>query len=84
MSNVVVTDFIHGPFEIVVVDPNNPLDQAYPIVVAPEGGYTTKEAALQFIEEHFAHRKDPYLGLRFHVTQRSSEQSFIQFCSWED
>lgn len=82
--NVSVTDYLHGPFEIVVTDPSNPLDKTYPMVVAPDGGYPTKEAALEYIEKHFAHRKTPYLDLHFSVAQRSSEQSFIAYCSWED
>jgi class 3 adenylate cyclase len=81
--HVTVTSFIHGPFMIVVTDPTNPKDDAYPQVVAPDGGYATKEAALDFIAQ-FATRKTPYLGLHFAVVQRSSENDFGRFCSWED
>lgn len=82
--NLVVTGFVDGPFLIVVTDPNNPLDECYPIVVAPEGGYKTKEEAILYIERNFAHRKVPYLALKFTVAPIRSEDSFGVFCSWED
>lgn len=72
-----------GPFVIVITDPSNPEDDAYPMVVSPSGGYPTKEAALAYIE-FFAQRKEPYLGLHFRVVALDTEESFAGFCSWED
>jgi hypothetical protein len=82
-KNVSVTDLIHGPFAVVVTDPQHPDDDQYPMVVSPLGGYATKEKALELVES-FANTKVPYLGLHFHVTQLSSPSSFVAFCSWED
>lgn len=82
--NVEVTEFTHGPFVIVVTDPSNPTDRAFPTVISPKGGYKTKEEALAYIETNFAHRKVPYLGMHFSVAQLDDESSFMRFCSWED
>ena len=81
-SHVTICDFIHGPFVIVITDPNNPSDAMYPIVVSPSGGYKTKEEALGYIEV-FAKREKPYLGLHFAIAQLQDEQSFGAYCSWE-
>lgn len=82
-KNVSITDYIHGPFCIVVNDLARPDDNDYPLVVSPEGGYKSKEEALQYIER-FAHRKEPYLGLHFRIEQLGTPDSFTRFCSWED
>jgi len=79
-----VTDLIHGPFCLVVTDTKHTDDGEYPMVVAPEGGFQTKEEALRYVEQHFAHRKEPYLGLAFKVRQMTSTPDFIRYCSWED
>jgi hypothetical protein len=79
-----VTCFEAGPFMIVVTDPAQPDDAAYPMVIAPEGGYATKEAAIAYIDRCFANRATPYLGLHFAVAQLDGERDFVQFCSWED
>lgn len=84
VSGFSVTDLIHGPFCLVVTDPRHADDAEYPMVVAPEGGFKTKDEARKYIEDHFAHRKEPYLGLFFKVQQISTGADFIRFCSWED
>jgi hypothetical protein len=83
ISGFQVTNLIHGPFCIVVTNPQSNDDADYPVVVAPEGGFKTKDEARGYIEKHFAHRKEPYLGLFFKVQQLSSGDDFIRFCSWE-
>ena len=79
-----ITSFLRGPYMIVVTDPQNPNDEAYPAVVAPEGGYETKEAAVEYIQQNYLNRKTPYLGLHFNVAPFRTETSFGHFCSWED
>jgi hypothetical protein len=82
-ENVRVTDFVNGPFVIVVTDPTKPDDLSYPMVIAPDGGFADKEAAQGYIDD-FARRKEPYLGLHVAIAQLSSLSSFIKFCSWEE
>jgi hypothetical protein len=83
-DNVSVTTFVNGPFMIVATDPQGPSDGAYPMVVAPPGGYATKDAALAYIDRCFAKRATPYLGMHFAVVRLNTEREFVQFCSWED
>ena len=78
-----VTDFIEGPFVIVVTDPQQPGDRDYPMVIAPPGGFQDKETAVRFIET-FAARKTPYLGLKFQVSGLRTPDSFVRYCSWEE
>jgi len=82
--NVWVTGFIYGPFAIVVTNPLQPKDDAYPLIVCPEGGFQTADEALLYIEKNYANRKEPYLGLTFSVSPMWSQNNFDGFCSWED
>jgi hypothetical protein len=82
--NLRVTGFVHGPFAIVVTNPSNPQDNAYPIVVCPEGGFKTTGEAVLYIQKDYANRKEPYLGLTFAVAPMWLQNTFDGFCSWED
>lgn len=82
--NVIITEFLNGPFEIVVTNPESPNDKAFPIVISPDGVYQTSEQAVQYVEKHFANRKTPYLDLQFYVVSKFNEREFIEFCSWEE
>jgi hypothetical protein len=82
--NLWVTGFIHGPFAVVVTNPVDPKDEAYPIVVCPKGGFETTGEAVKYIEKNYANRKEPYLGLTFAVAPLWSQNNFNGFCSWED
>ena len=83
-EHVRVTDYVHGPFAIVVTDPARPDDADYPMIVAPEGGFATKEAAIDYLDKLVAKRKVPYLGLHYVITQVTSPSGFMRYCSWED
>jgi hypothetical protein len=82
--NLVVTGFLHGPFVIVVTNPSDPNDDAYPIVVCPDKGFETSGEAVKYIEKHYANRKKPYLGLNFAISPMWGQNTFGGFCSWED
>lgn len=75
--------FTEGPFVVIVTDPSDPEDKDYPFVVAPDGGFPTREAAEQWVDLYKG-RKEPYVGLHFIVTVLRSQESFMRFCSWED
>lgn len=82
-KHVTVTEFVHGPFVIVVRSLEDPTDDVYPMVIGPKEGYLTKESALTYVER-FRNRGTPYLGMHFTVAQHSSEAAFNVFCSWEE
>lgn len=77
------TKFRQGPFAIIVDDPTK-RDDAYPFVVAPEGGFADKATARAYIEENFANREEKYLGLQFMITVLRTPGAFNQYCSLED
>jgi hypothetical protein len=79
---VSVTLFEKGPFTIVVTQPGFEQDEAFPMVVAPPGGFDTKEAALAYVDA-FAKRPEPYLGMHFNIVQLETPDAFGVFCSWE-
>ena len=81
-ENVKVTDFVNGPFVIIVSIPGD--EDFGRMVVGPPHGFSDKDQALRYIEDNFATRKEPYLGCHFEVTVLRSLASFIKFCSWED
>ena len=83
IRHVSVTDNERGPFVIIVTSFDDLKDPAYPMVIGPEGGYATKDEALEYIEA-FAKRKTPYLNQHFSVVLRVSGEDFGRFCSWED
>lgn len=78
---VKITDYITGPFVIVVTVPD---DDAFPMVISPPDGFKTREEALEYINIHFANRKEPYLGCHFSIAPLRTPSSFIIFCSWEE
>jgi hypothetical protein len=81
MINLTSSSISH--FAIIVTDPENPEDAAFPLVISPPNGYNSKEEAIAYIE-NFTNRKIPYLGLHFNTVTINSENSFGLFCSWED
>ena len=83
-ENIIVTKFSTGPYVIVVTDKAKPDDDAFPMVVAPKGGFSSTTDAVRYIQDEFANRATPYLGLTFHIAPLRSLQSFSHFCSWED
>lgn len=78
-----VTDYVEGPFVVIVTDPDKLDHLAFPQVMAPLGGYPDKESAMRDIDS-FAARKTPYLGLHFSIVPMRTPESFGRFCSWED
>lgn len=83
-KNIKKTEYIQGPFVIVVTVPDTPDDEAFPVVVAPPAGFSRIEQAEEYIESNFATRKEPYLGCHFEIVPFRSLGSFVKFCSWED
>ena len=75
--------FKEGPFAVVVTNPGEE-DGVYPLIVAPDGGFASKDEAEAWIQGSYAERKEPFLGLHFAVTCVRTPGSFNQFCSWED
>ena len=84
-KHVRVNEMVKGPYTIYVENTIDldPKDWDYQ-AVAPEGGWPDVAAALAYIEDNYANRKEPYLGLKFHVVPMRTPGSFNQYCSWED
>jgi hypothetical protein len=84
-DNITVTDFNLGPFCVVVTDPNNPNDDAFPYVITMGIAECYDTAAIvRWIEDNFAKRAVPYLGLRLSIVPERTPRDFVGFCSWED
>ena len=78
------TDWIHGPF-VLIVTPGSPLgDQSgYPMVVEPTDGFPTKEAARKYAEAaDAAMEKLGETSFNWVIAQRESLTSFKNFCSF--
>jgi hypothetical protein len=50
MNNVKITNQSKGPFVVLVTDPLNLKDEAFPMVISPLNGYHSKEDALSYIK----------------------------------
>ena len=79
-----ITGYSNGPF-VVIITFSQPEMEDETQVISPPGGFETKEAAMEFIEEYdIKKRPEAGKGLMFEVAPLRSPRSFMVFCSWVD